>query len=340
MTHRTATVFGANGHTGRFIVAELRKRGWGLTLAGRNLEKLNEAGAAYPGATVRYASVDDVSSLDRGLAGADVVINSAGPFAFTAGPLIEAAMRAHIPYLDVAAEIEANLDTFQNYGARARDAGIVVLPAMAFYGGLGDLLTSAALADWPAADEISIAYGLDSWRPTPGTKAAGAVSHARRNGRRLVFADGKLEYRTTAAPRTTWAFPEPLGEQPVIAEFTMADTVTISHHIQVPQIRSYMTSAAARDLARESAGPPTAADAQGRSSQRFLVDVVVRSGSAERRATASGQDIYAISAPLVAEAAERVTSGPRRAGVYSAGELFDARRFLQSLCPEYLAVNA
>jgi NAD(P)-dependent dehydrogenase (short-subunit alcohol dehydrogenase family) len=340
VAHPTATVFGAYGHTGRFIVAELRKRGWGLILAGRDAAKLSALGAANFGATVRRASVDDAASLDRALEGADVAINAAGPFAFTAGPAIEAAMRAHMPYLDVAAEIEANLDTFENYGTRARDAGIVVLPAMAFFGGLGDLLVTAAMGDWLAADEISIAYGLDSWRPTPGTKAAGAVSHSRRNGRRLVFSNGALEYRTDTAPRSNWFFPSPFGEQPVIAEFTMADTVTISRHVRSSQIRSYMTVAAVEDLVRDNSESPTAIDGDGRSFQRFLVDVVVRSGSLERRATAGGRDIYAVSAPLVAEAAERVLRNfPAAGGVFAAGELFDSRDFLQSLCPEHLAVD-
>jgi hypothetical protein len=47
----------------------------------------------------------------------------------------------------------------------------VVVPAMAFYGGLGDLLATAAMDDWPAADWISIAYALSGWRPTLGTRA-------------------------------------------------------------------------------------------------------------------------------------------------------------------------
>jgi hypothetical protein len=244
-------------------------------------------------------------------------------------------MRTRIPYLDVAAEIEANLDTFEQYGERARDAGIVVVPAMAFFGGLGDLLATAAMGDWTTADVISIAYGLDSWKPTLGTKAAGAVSYERRNGRRLVYANGSLQYATGAAPRTTWTFPAPLGEQPVIAEFTMADTVTIARHIAVPQIRSYMTVIAVADLVDDRSGPPTPADADDdRSAQTFIVDVVARSGNAERRVTARGRDIYAISAPLIVEAADRVTRAFVRAGVWPAGALFDARDFLQSLAPD------
>ncbi|MFL9984517.1 saccharopine dehydrogenase family protein [Paraburkholderia sediminicola] len=156
------------------------------------------------------------------------VINCAGPFASTSAPVIEAALRARIPYLDVAAELEANLDTFKHYAERAREAGVVIVPGMAFFGGLGDLLATAAMGDWTAADEICIAYGLSSWKPTLGTRAAGQVSRQRREGRRLVFTKGQMAFRTDAAPVAEWQFPAPLGKQPVIGEFTMADTVMIA----------------------------------------------------------------------------------------------------------------
>jgi hypothetical protein len=119
----------------------------------------------------------------------------------------------------------------------------------------------------------------------------------------------------------------------------MADTVTIARHVKVPEIRSYMTSAAVADLIDDNSAPPLAADGDGRSLQTFHVDVRVRSGNAERRATATGRDIYAISAPLIVEAVDRIMREPPNPGAYSAGELFDARDFLQSLSPEYLAVD-
>jgi hypothetical protein len=144
-------------------------------------------------------------------------------------------LRARIPYLDVAAEIEANADTFEQFSDPARDAGIVIVPAMAFYGGLGDLLATAAIADWPAADEICIAYGLDGWRPTSGTKVAGQVSRQRRDGRRIVFSDGRFEYRTDGAPVLEWTFPPPLGTQPVIGEFTKWPTPSPSRVICRPR---------------------------------------------------------------------------------------------------------
>ncbi|WP_405767688.1 saccharopine dehydrogenase NADP-binding domain-containing protein [Streptomyces sp. NBC_00080] len=337
---RTVTVYGAYGHTGRFVVAQLRDRGFVPVFSGRDAEKLRATAAAAsapapaPGPEVRPAAVDDPASLDRALAGADAVINCAGPFATTAAPLIEAALRAGIPYVDVAAEIEANLDTFAHFADRARAAGAVIVPAMAFYGGLGDLLATAAMGDWTAADEATVAYGLSGWHPTPGTRTAGTVSRERRGGRRVRYTGGRLEYHDDRPTLLKWAFPDPMGTREVVGEFTMADVVTLPSHLAVPAVRTHMTTEAATDLAAPDTPAPTAADGNGRSDQTFVVDVVVRSGDTERRAVASGRDIYAVSAPLAVEAVHRILTGrTRTVGVASAGEIFDAPDFLRALSP-------
>jgi hypothetical protein len=211
---------------------------------------------------------------------------------------------------------------------------------MAFYGGLGDLLATAAMGDWKAADEICIAYALSSWKPTLGTRATTQVSRQRRGGRRIVFSNHRLEFRTDDAPIIDWTFPAPIGTQPVIGEFTMADSVTIPRHLRTPEIRTYMTLTPLKDLDDPDLSPPPATDKSGRSAQTFLVEVVARLGSEERRAMASGRDIYAITAPIVVEAAQRVvTRYAERAGVLAAGEIFDARDFLRSLCPRHLTVD-
>ena len=339
-SNQIVTVFGAYGHTGRFVVSELHKRGWTPILSGRDPDKLNALGNVYPGLDLRPACVDDAVSLDLALVGATSVINCAGPFARTSAPLIEAALRAKIPYLDVAAEIEANADTFEQFADRAREAGIVIVPAMAFYGGLGDLLATAAMGEWKAADEICIAYALSSWKPTLGTRATTQVSRQRRGGRRIVFSNHRLEFRTDDAPMLDWTFPAPIGTQAVLGEFTMADSVTIPRHLRTPEIHTYITLKPLKDLDDPDLSPPPATDKSGRSAQTFLVEVVARLGSEERRAVARGRDIYAITAPLVVEAAQRVVvRHAERAGVFAAGEIFDARDFLSSLCPRHLTVD-
>src|SRR5688572_23347701 len=97
-------VYGAYGHTGRFIVAELLRRGRMPILCGRDAGKLASMAAALPGAEWRPAMVDDPYSLDRVLRGAAAVINAAGPFLETAAPVIEAALRAGAHYFDTSAE--------------------------------------------------------------------------------------------------------------------------------------------------------------------------------------------------------------------------------------------
>ncbi|MFI7575350.1 saccharopine dehydrogenase family protein [Micromonospora sp. NPDC049497] len=331
---QTVAVFGAYGHTGRFVVTELRDRGFVPLLLGRDPGRLQALAASHPGLEHRVASADDPASLDRALTGAAAVVNCAGPFASTAAPVIEAALRAGIPYVDVAAEIEANLDTFTHFADRARTAGVAVVPAMAFFGGLGDLLVTTAMGDWTAADEAHVAYGLSSWHPTAGTLASGTVSRERRDGHRVRYTGGRLEYYVAEGdlPTLEWEFPAPVGRRTVLGEFTMADVVTVPSHLSVTEVRTYMTTHAATDLAAPDAPAPTAVDERGRSAQTFTVDVVVRAGHTERRLVASGRDIYAISAPLAVEAVRRILAGQTRtSGVASAGEIFDAPDFLDAL---------
>jgi hypothetical protein len=339
-TGQPVAVFGAYGHTGRFVVAELRERGFVPLLAGRDAGKLEELAALHPGLDVRTASAGDPSSLRRALDGAAAVINCAGPFAATAAPLITAALAAGIPYVDVSAEIEAIVDTFAEFADRARTADVAVVPAMAFYGGLGDLLATTAMGDWTAADEVHVAYWLSSWHPTGGTRAAGRVSRERRGGQRVRYAGGRLEYLDGDLPTLDWPFPPPLGSRPVIGEFTMADVATIPSHLSVPEVRTYMGAEAARDVASPDTSAPTPVDERGRSAQTFLVDVVVRSGDESRRAAASGQDIYAVTAPLAVEATHRILTGQTlTTGVASGGAMFDAPDFLRAL-PAHLTLDA
>ncbi|MFI0943846.1 saccharopine dehydrogenase family protein [Streptomyces sp. NPDC021020] len=333
-TQRKVAVFGAYGHTGRFVVAELARRGFAPVPAGRDAARLAELAAGLGLGEVRPASADDPAALDRALAGTAAVVNCAGPFAATAGPVVEAALRAGIPYVDVAAEIEANHDTFERYADPAKAAGTAVVPAMAFYGGLGDLLATVAMGDWTSADEAHVAYGLSGWHPTPGTRASGTVSHERRGGRRVRFSGGRLAYHDDPLPAETWDFPGPLGRRAVVADFTMADSVTIPRHLLVPEVRGYMTVEAVEELSSPDTPPPAPADEHGRSAQTFVVDVELRRGTERRRATASGRDIYAVSAPLAVEAVARILDGrTKTVGVASAGEMFDAADLLRALAP-------
>jgi short subunit dehydrogenase-like uncharacterized protein len=329
---RTIAVFGASGHTGRFMVAQLLRRGFATLAIGRDRAKMTEAGFHENGIPIRTASIDDPASLDRSLAGAAAVINCAGPFLDTADAVAAAALRARIHYLDVTAEQMSAQATFGRFGEVAKDAGVVFIPAMGFYGGFADLLATAAMGNWDSADEIRIGIALDSWRPTQGTRITGQ----RNTARRLVIEDGKLAPLAQPAPQTFWDFPEPFGRQDV-SETPLSEVPVIARHLRVTRLRTYLNNAPLRDLRDSTTPPPIAVDETGRSAQTFLVEVVVRKGSGTRRATAQGHDIYAFTAPLVVEAVERILDGRvRGSGALAPGEAFDATGFLRALAPENL----
>ena len=318
-------VFGAGGHTGRFVVAELERRGWRAVLAGRETERLREVAAAYPALEVRAARVEEAGELDGVLRGAAAVIHCAGPFLDTAAPVVEAALRARIHYLDVTAEQASALATF-GYAEAAEAAGIAIVPAMAFYGGLADLLATAAVADWPDVDELRTAVALDRWWPTRGTRLTGA----RNTVPRVVIRDHQ---RAQLAPATPMfhTFPAPFGRQPV-AVVPMSEIITISRHLRCAQVDTVINLAPLEDLRDPETPPPAATDATGRSAQRFVMEVTARRAGETRRLRARGQDIYATTATIIVEAAVRLLDGRARCtGARAAGELFDARDFLATL---------
>jgi short subunit dehydrogenase-like uncharacterized protein len=165
---KRVVVFGAYGHTGRFVVAELIQRGLTPILSGRDSRRLGEMGAEYPQLEKYAASTDDRQSLDATLSKASAVINCAGPFIDTAPSSIEAAIRNRVHYADIAAEQRTVLSIYNDYAKPAHDAGIIVLPGMAFYGGLADLLATAAAESWKTVDKVEIYTALDSWHSTRG----------------------------------------------------------------------------------------------------------------------------------------------------------------------------
>jgi hypothetical protein len=77
-----------------------------------------------------------------------------------------------------------------------------------------------------------------------------------------------------------------------------------------------------------------------RKASYFAVSANPREVADWRRMAARGRDIYAVTAPIVVEAAERILGGrSRAAGVVTAGEIFDAEDFLRSLPLDELSLG-
>lgn len=324
-------VYGASGHTGQFVVQEALRRGLRVVAVGRNAARL---AALFPsGVECRVAALDDPAALVQAFAGCGVVIHCAGPFMDTAAPVAQAALQAGAHYIDVTAEQPSAQATFADLQAPAVAAGRVVVPAAGFYGGLADLLASALAAPGPI-DEITVAMGLDRWWPTEGTRLTGERNKAPRQ----VVKGGRLVPLVPAADVPDWTFAAPLATYAMV-ELPFSETITLAHHLQADTIRSLINRSALADIRDASTPPPTAVDGSGRSAQRFeLVVRLVQNGVA-RTAGVRGQDIYAVTAPLVLEAAQRLMAPAyQRSGALALGEAVDPADTLQALNGQALEV--
>jgi uncharacterized protein YbjT (DUF2867 family) len=328
----TVAVFGALGHTGRFVLSELLRRGITPIAIARDAAALAVVDFSDRKVLRRPASVDQQESLNQAIEGAQAIINCAGPFIETANAVATAAVQAGIHYLDVTAEQPSARTTLDQYDLAARAAGIVVLPAMGFYGGFADLLVTAALGDWDFADSIEIMVGLDSWHPTRGTRITGE----RNTAQRMVITGGELVPAPQPAREMSWNFGDPLGCQ-LMVEVPLAETILISRHVNTANLHTYLSNVALNDIRNLTTPGPKPADATGRSAQRFAVEVVGTRGAESHRIIGRGRDIYAFTAPLVCEVTERLLKGLfLEAGAHAPGAIFDAKDVLAALAPDHL----
>ena len=317
-------VYGATGHTGQFVVREAQRRGLPVLAVGRTAARLE--GTFPPAVAQRVARLDDLASLERAFTGSALVINCAGPFLDTAAPVAQAALRAGCHYIDVTAEQASAQASFVDFDAAARAAGRAVIPAAGFYGGLADLLASS-LASAGSIDEITVAIALDRWWPTAGTRKTGE----RNKVPRVVIENGRFAPLLPSAEMADWTFSPPLGPQAMV-ELPFSEIVTLAHHLKVGTIRSLLNRSALDDIRDATTPPPTAVDDSGRSAQRFELVVRLVQNGVTKTVSVRGQDIYAVTALIVIEAAQcLLASSYRHSGALALAEAVDPVVLLRAM---------
>lgn len=335
MDNRIA-VYGAYGHTGKFIVSELYRQGYkNLILCGRDYNKVADLGRLYPDLELKTADIHNAASLDDAFRDVEIIINCAGPYLDTAAPIIKSALRSGSHYIDLTAEQKSVLDIFEEFSEQANKKGILVIPAAAFYGGLADLLATALTSDWEHTDEISVYIGLDSWHPTKGTRLTGERNHYKR----LIFKDNKLQEMEETSSKE-WDFKNLVGVQEVVS-LPLSEIITISSHLNVNTVNTYLSRNALEELRDTKTPEPEPTDAKNRSSQQFSMEVVSKSGNKTRKIAANGQDIYAVTAPLVAQVVNEIVKGNATGkGVITLGQAFKAEDFLKSLKEDDIKITS
>jgi short subunit dehydrogenase-like uncharacterized protein len=222
---RDIVVLGATGTMGRLIAAELAARGASVVLAGRDEARLAEVSGGAATAVVDLA--DPASLRALGKAGR-VVVNTVGPFATLAPPVVDACLDTGTAYVDIGNELPA-VRSLLDRDADARAAGVTLVTGAGF----GLAATESLLLTLGGEDIASVlvaaaphnAYDTEGVRTTvAATMPEGAAWY---EGGELVRAPMGTGATTLSFAGTEWtAFPAPLGDLLAARLITGADTVT------------------------------------------------------------------------------------------------------------------
>ena len=123
-------LYGANGYTGELIARYAKQYDLLPVLAGRREEVIKPL-AGKLGVPYRVFDINDQPALHAALEEVKAVMNTAGPFQFTAKQMIEACLQTGTHYLDINGDI-TQFEMMKGYDDAAKKAGIILLPGAGF----------------------------------------------------------------------------------------------------------------------------------------------------------------------------------------------------------------
>lgn len=331
-------LYGANGSTGRLIVAEAARRGLRPVLAGRREEAIRPLAESY-GLDYRVFPISGVpfDRLVRELEPFTAVLLAAGPFSETSGPVADACIRAGTHYLDITGEI-AVFEALHERGPAAAGHGCVLLPGAGFDVVPSDCLAATLAERLPDAASLELAIA-PAVRPTPGTALTmveglpqgGAV---RRGGRIRSVPTGSQARTVPFRDRERWAVSIPWGDVSTAYHSTGIPDITVFMAVPraaVPMMRLArpLTSFAGlppvqRALvagARRLPGPAPMDRQAGRSR---LWGRVSDHGGAARAATLETPGGYRLTVSTALESLRRVAAGQVEPGFQTPSSAFGA----------------
>ncbi|MFE2961251.1 saccharopine dehydrogenase NADP-binding domain-containing protein [Nocardia tengchongensis] len=315
-------IYGATGHTGRLVAADLTARGKDVVVSGRDPDAL----AALGYSRVVPAALDDPAALRALAEAADVIIHCAGPFATTGLPLATAAVEGGCHYIDHAVEVHHVKRLFDDFAEPAQRAGITMLPSVSFYGGLGDLLAAAVGRGIPDIERITVAYHVTNWMMTHGAVETARLLFADTD--RIGYEDGQPRYGFVEPRQAVFAFPPPVGPRPMIAPVPFPEAVTVPRHTRTRAVEAQLT---AHTFAEEQAFTSEQVEPAARADSRFMIAAQALAATGSASGTLTGRDLWSAAALASVEAAVRLAEGTAKSGVASPAEAFDAVDFLHSL---------
>ncbi|GBG84626.1 hypothetical protein CBR_g38908 [Chara braunii] len=275
-------VYGATGYTGHLVAKKVKEVGLRATLAGRNAEKVkaiaNEVQLPY-----EVFDLSDSAKLDNSVGRHAVVLHIAGPYTYTARPMVDACLRKKAHYIDVTGELRV-VEAVQQHDEEAKASGVTLMPAIGYDASAGDCLAAHLKKRLPTATHLDLGLFVPrfagSYRPrslmfSRGTLKSFLVGILANGG--VVRRDGKLVYEALGARCRTFDLGEG-GHAPFVS-FAGSELIAAHHSTGIPNITTYIYSALSFPTNRVFTGLLSSRAFQ--SVAQFAIDKILPRGPAE-----------------------------------------------------------
>lgn len=321
-------IYGVTGYTGQLVLQEAARVGLSVVVAGRSAEKVRPLADAHRSEWRAFPV--EAPQLD----GARVVLNCAGPFSRTAGPMVDACLRVGAHYLDITGEIPV-FEALAARGDEARAAGVGLLPGAGFDVVPTDCLSVHLARRLPGATSLRLALA-----------SAGGMSHGTATTMLEMAADGGLVRRGGRLERAGFAsLRVDFGDKERdTMRIPWGDVSTAFHSTGIPDIEVYAAAPASaiamarwgswasaalrwgwlrdRLQARIDAAPPGPSDAaRARGWARVWGEVRHPDGRVARARLRTPEG-YTLTAIAAVEAARRAGDGALPAGFQTPATAF------------------
>lgn len=327
-------IYGAYGYTGKLITDLCIKHRFDVVIAGRNSDKVNTL-AKETGFASLVFGLEDSEALPKILEPFTVVLHCAGPFMFTAEPMMRACIESKTHYLDITGEIQV-FERAASLDESFKKAGICAIPGVGF-----DVVPSDCMAAY-VKKLLPDAQALELAIYTKGGVSRGTSLTMIEN---LEKGGAVRKNHTITKVPAAWRIKEfTFGDikKPAVT-IPWGDVSTAWHSTKIPNIEVYMSLPRKaikmnrmmryvgflfkmgwlKNIVRRKASEVTGPDETARKTGETRI-LATATNSAGKKAAAllQGPEGYTLTALTAFEAMKRVLNNPPEAGFHTPSMAF------------------
>jgi short subunit dehydrogenase-like uncharacterized protein len=331
-------LYGANGYTGKIILAYAGRYGLTPVIAGRSADKLKPLAEEFK---VDYVAFDlsDHHNIVQQLNGFTLVLNCAGPFSQTAQPIVKACLEASVHYLDITGEI-AVFEWVKTQHQKAVQSKICLVPGVGFDVVPTDCVAGFLHQKMPDATHLTLALGPVGAQISHGTASTmvenlGNEGAIREDGQLKAVPTGHKGQAFTFGDKTMFTMTIPWGD--ISTAYTTTGIPNIEVYARVPKSsfhimkfqfafnwllrRSFVKKIMQNHLDKKVTGPDSNARAKG---QSRVLGIVKNKKGEELKALLIGPEGYDFTAHAALLAVKKMENNNFDGGYYTPALLFGA----------------